>query len=119
MRTKDRMRFLLVLASADGGFSREELRMLADRALEWGLSDDQFESLLDEAMSGTTELVLPKTQEERFQLVKEMIQMMAADGRMDSYEKAIFATVAARMKLSDEDLNQLIDSALKESDADP
>ena len=53
---------------------------------------------------------------ERFQrnveMLKELIHMMAADGELAETEKQLFATAAARMDISGDELNDIIDSIL-------
>ena len=110
----DLLRHLLTMAAADGSISTEELRLLASRALEWGISDDEFEQVLDEATETPVDLVLPEGRENRLALLKELVQMMAADGKLHEREKRLFSVVAAQMAVSTEELNQVIDAAIRD-----
>ncbi len=114
MEQKDSLRYLLIMAAADGGIAREELRLLADRAVMWGITDDVFEGLLDEATSGQTELLLPSSLPERQEILQELIFMMAADGRLDPREKQFFARLMSRMDMPPGSLDRIIDAAITE-----
>lgn len=106
------------MAAADDAISREELRMLGHRALAWGLSDDQFQELIEEAVRGETGLSMPTTPEERTAILADLIRMMGADGHLDEREKRLFAVIAAQIDLSDEKLHEIIDTAIMGDDAD-
>jgi uncharacterized tellurite resistance protein B-like protein len=112
MHRKEYLRYLLIMAAADGGLSREELQLLTDRAIRWGVTDEEFEVLLDEATSGSTELMLPPTAHERFKILRELIWMMGADGHIGDHEKCLFAQLCSRMNISPTEVNQIIDEAI-------
>lgn len=109
----DKLRFMLTMATADGSITAEELRLFSHRSLEWGVSDDEFEALLDEAAQDETATPsVPEDQEERYALLKELVYMMAADGQMHRTERQMFAGIAAQMNISENELNGVIDSAI-------
>lgn len=114
MSHKQNLRHLVVMAAADGSVALEELRLLGDRAVQWGITDDEFEAILDEAVQGDIELEIPKDDAERLSLLSELVRMMAADGRLDDHEKKLFAVIASSMNLSDATLNEVIDRAIAE-----
>lgn len=45
-------------------------------------------------------------------MLRDLIRMMAADGDLADVEKDLFATAAAKMEISEDELNQIIDSVL-------
>ncbi|HEY6563015.1 MAG TPA: hypothetical protein VIY86_00835 [Pirellulaceae bacterium] len=114
MQRTDALRYLLIMAAADGQIAREELRLLTQRAVAWGISDSQFEALLDEANEGRTELIRPASPQERTEIVRELIFMMAADGQLTDLEKDFFAGFASRIGISTSELNHLIDGAIRD-----
>jgi uncharacterized tellurite resistance protein B-like protein len=110
----DCFRNLLIVAASDGKMNEAELRMLSHRAAEWGITDDQFEDAIHDAIHGQAMLTLPLEPAERAEMLKDMIRMMAADGRLEEHEKALFALASAALGVDTEGLNRLIDSVLEE-----
>ena len=104
------------MAAADKAITREEMRLLGRRALAWGITDDQFQDLLEEAIRGETPLNLPTDTHERTAILADMIRMMGADGHMDEREKRLFAMIAARTDLDGDKLHDVIDAAISDSD---
>jgi uncharacterized tellurite resistance protein B-like protein len=103
---------LMIMAAADRKFSDEEVEFLTLRASRWGLTDRQFEEALRIAASGEAELAIPETPDERTNLLRELLQVMAADGELAPVEKQLFADAAARMEISQAELNEIIDGLL-------
>lgn len=114
MNALDSFRNLLIVAMADGKMSEAELRLLSHRAAEWGVTDDQFEDVLEEALQGRANLSLPEDPEQRIEMLKEMIRMMAADGQLSETEKQLFAVVSVVLNIDAMQLNTLIDEVLAE-----
>lgn len=114
MSPAEQFRHLLAMAAADGRMNESELGFLSSRAVQLGVTDDQFESMLEQAIAGEVDLEIPTDQRERRRLLKDLIRMMAADGHLDQREKKLFAVVAASMQLSNDDLHQVIDATLAE-----
>lgn len=114
MSHSDIFRNLLLMAAADGRMSEAEFRLLSHRAAEWGITDEQFEQAIQDAIAGRAELTIPTDPEERTELLKEMIRIMAADGHMAEEQKQLFALAASVLDVSMKELNRLIDSVLTE-----
>jgi uncharacterized tellurite resistance protein B-like protein len=114
MDVTDCFRNLLLVAASDGRMSEAELRMLSHRAAEWGITDDQFEDAIQDAIRGRAMLTLPAEPAERSEMLKDMIRMMAADGRLEKHEKELFALASVALGVGTDALNQLIDSVLNE-----
>ena len=115
MNHADLFRNLLIMAAVDGSMSEAELRLLSERAAEWDISDDEFEEAIQDAISGQAELTIPTNGEDRSELLKEMIRMMAADGRMAEEQKKLLAVATTALGMSSNELNKLIDSLLEEA----
>ncbi|MCA9151405.1 MAG: hypothetical protein KDA92_18965 [Planctomycetales bacterium] len=103
---------LLIMAAADGSIAESELGLLAHRAAEWGITDEQFEDALEKAASGRAELTVPNDPAERKLLLKELVRMMAADGKLSDSEKQLFAVFSSASGIGDEELNRLIDEVI-------
>ena len=103
---------LMIMAAADRKFSNQEVEFLSLRADRWGLTDQQFEEALQFATSGDAQMVIPETRDERINLLRELLQVMAADGELAPVEKQLFADAAAKMEISEADLNAIIDRLL-------
>ena len=116
MNRKDVLRYLLAMAAVDGRIRGEELVFLTERAITWGVTDDEFEALLDEISNGEPELKLPETMEEKVQILKNLIGLMAVDGALNMEEKQLFAQLATRMHVSAGEINHIIDTVLAEYD---
>ena len=114
MKNQAMLRTMLTMALADGGISREELRLLTRRALQWEFTDADFEALLDEEPEQGASTILPEAPEERRELLKQLVLMMAADGKLADGEKKLFAILAANMRISDPELHDIIDAAMRE-----
>ena len=56
MNPADNFRDLLLMAASDGQVDEAELRLLADRAAQWGVGDDEFEAAIQDAIAGRAEL---------------------------------------------------------------
>ena len=113
MRRIDKLRNLLVMAASDGSLSESEIKYLAERCKKWGLSDASFGEAITYALSDDAEIVLPPRPADRREMLRDLMSMMAADGDFAETEMNLFAIAAARMGISDEELNQLIDSLTK------
>ena len=103
---------LMIMAAADRKFTDQEVEFLTLRADRWGLTDQQFEEALRSATSGDAQLVIPETRDERINLLRELLEVMAADGELAPLEKQLFAGAAAKMEISEAELNDIIDQLL-------
>ncbi|MCE2793369.1 MAG: hypothetical protein ACK493_03835 [Planctomycetota bacterium] len=103
---------LVNLAASDGKFTEEEVLYLAQRAEQWGISNDEFESCVAGLMEGALEIRLPETQAKREELLAEMIRLMAVDGQLAETEKRLCATASAKMDFTTVEFRQLLDRVL-------
>jgi hypothetical protein len=115
MEAVEKFRNLLIMAAADQRIRTAELRLLADRAAELGICDDEFESAIDAAIAGRAELTVPKNPGQLRDVFKDMIRMMAADGHLAEAEKQLFAVASAAIGISTDELHRLIDEVLGKS----
>jgi len=114
MSERDLFRNLVVMAASDGSLTQSEIQMLSDRAEQWGISDSEFATMIEFALSPESHVDLPPKREDRIRLLQELIRMMAADGQLAEAEKRVFATAAAVMHFSEAEINSIIDKTLRE-----
>ena len=112
MDRAEMFRNLMVMAAADRKFTDEEVELLALRASRWGLTDAQFDQAVAYAADGNAELTLPDNDDERRQMLRDLLQVMAADGELAPAEKQLFAEAAGKMGVSADELNAMIDALL-------
>ncbi len=89
-QTTLKAKLLLAMAMADGRFDPRELELLADRAMSWGISAEEFERIVNEPeISDEETLGLPEEEDERAVLFSELILMAFADGELDESELTV------------------------------
>jgi len=105
---------LMAMAAADGGIQSEEVEFLAERAGQWGISQQQLEDCIARVSQKRIELSFPSSHDEKLITLELMLRVMAADGRLHPREMNLFSEAAARMQITGDDLNSLLDSVLQE-----
>tara|TARA_R110002049_G_scaffold309268_1_gene519587 strand:+ start:119665 stop:120027 length:363 start_codon:yes stop_codon:yes gene_type:complete len=113
LQRKRQLRNLVVMALADGSIGEREVNLVADRCAELGLGEKELHDAITYGLGDDAAIELPGDAEERDEVMRDLIRMMAADGRIDESEKRLFALAAVKMELTTEHLNQLIDSTLE------
>jgi uncharacterized tellurite resistance protein B-like protein len=109
MNAVEMLKNLMVMAAADQRFTEEEIAFLVMRSSRWGISDEQFDEALKFATSSEAKISIPDTHSDRVELLQQLLQMMAADGELAPVEKRLFAEASARMGISGDELDRLID----------
>lgn len=104
---------LMVMAISDGKLDESELRLMASRAVRWGITDAQFEDAIAYALRDDAHLTIPPDKSDRMELLEELLRIMAADGELAEIEKRLFAVAAATMQVTDDELNALLDRMLQ------
>jgi uncharacterized membrane protein YebE (DUF533 family) len=112
-RRQRRLRNLVVMAFADGSLGEREVNLVADRCAELGLDEYDLQKSVEYGLADDAALEIPEAEEEREDLLRDLIRMMAADGHLDESEKRLFALAAARMSVSAERVERLIDETLR------
>ena len=111
-KRRQQLRNLIVMALADGSLSEREVNLVADRCSEWGLDELDLQKAVEFGLGDDAALNLPPGQEDRQELMKDLIRMMAADGHLAESEKQLFALAAAKMDMSTATVEALIDETL-------
>lgn len=101
-------RSLVNLAAVDGRFAAEEVAFLVDRAERWGIPSEEFEEAIAGLQSGIAEVTIPESYEDRVELMKEMIRLMAIDGELADEEKKLCARVSANMDFSGPEFDRIL-----------
>jgi uncharacterized tellurite resistance protein B-like protein len=112
MKHLDQFTNLLVMAVADGALTDREFKFLLNRSVRWGITEEEFAQALDYACSNRAELRIPVGREERVEMLGDLIRIMGADGSLSEIEKRLFATASAKLRLSHDELNAIIDSVV-------
>jgi uncharacterized tellurite resistance protein B-like protein len=100
---------LVNLAAADNRFMEEEVRFLVQRADRWGISNDEFETIMAGISAGGIQLKIPESHENRVELLKEMIRLMAVDGELAEIEKEICARASNKMDFTSNQFKAIVD----------
>ena len=108
------LRNLIVMAFADGSLGQREVHLVADRCQELGLDEYDLQKAIEAGLGEDAGLELPSEPARQETLIKDLVRMMAADGHLDESEKRLFALAAAKMSMSTQDVDRLIDETLAE-----
>ena len=111
-KRQQQLRNLVVMAMADGSIGEREVNLVADRCHELGLSEGDLRSAIEFGLRDDAALELPTDAKDREELMRDLVRMMAADGRLDESEKRLFALAAVKMDIPKEELDELISSTL-------
>lgn len=101
---------LVVMAAVDGTITDEEAAYLAQRAVRWGITEDEAKTAIQNAMASEREFSIPPTKEACLDVLREMVRMMAVDGELASIEKALCASAAVAMDISPKEFKDLLAS---------
>ncbi|WP_182865181.1 TerB family tellurite resistance protein [Stieleria mannarensis] len=107
------LRNLVVMAMADGTIGEREVAFVAQRCHDLGLGEAELHRAIRFGLGDDAALELPTDQQERNELMIDLVRMMAADGKLDESEKRLFALAAAKMEISSEQLNHLLDQSME------
>ena len=106
---------LVNMAAIDNKFTEEEVQYLAQRANQWQISSDEFETALAGISEGQLEVKIPEGFEARVVLMKEMIRMMAIDGELADMEKRLCAQASGKMDFTTQQFGQILDEVIAEA----
>lgn len=107
-------RHLVAMAASDGEFKESEVQMLAVRANQWNITEEQFQQTVEAIKEGRLELKVPTEPEGKVELLKNMMHMMAIDGELADEEKRLCAMASATMGFDDKQFDAILDDLLKE-----
>ncbi len=102
---------IVAVAASDGKITDEELELLKDRAIEYGLSEKDVNDLLDNAQS--LEFIIPMNQVEREEQLSEAVLMSMIDGEIADSEYEICLKIAEKLGFDKKYLNYIIELSKK------
>ena len=108
---------MLIMAAADGSLSQGEVELLSARCGDWGISADEFKTIVTRAFSPDAALNIPARHTDRVHMLQEMLRVMGADGELAESEKQLFAAVAATMEIPNDELHKIIDGVVPKDDS--
>lgn len=104
---------LVNFAAVDNKFTDEEIDFLVDRANQWGIPNEEFETAMAGLSSGEAQVTIPESHGDRVRMLKELLRLMAADGELAESEKRLCARISGRMDFTTEQFRQILDEVLK------
>ena len=105
---------LVNLAASDGKFTEPEIEFRAKRAERWEIPKGEFETALAGISEGNFEVHIPESYEERVNLMKEMLRLIASDGEIADMEKHICSLAAGKMDFSPAEFESVLRSVIEE-----
>lgn len=108
---------LVNLAASDGKFAEAEIRFLADRAERWDIPKGEFETALAGISEGNFEVKVPEDYDERVEVMKEMLRLVASDGELADMEKHICSLAAGKMDFSSHEFEKILQDVINESNS--
>ena len=105
---------LVNLAAIDNKFTDEEVQFLVQRAEQWDIPSDEFETAIAGISTGELEVKIPDTFENKVLMLKEMIRLMAVDGELADMEKKLCAYASGKMEFSSAQFAQILDEVIEE-----
>ena len=108
-----KLRNLIVMAFADGSLGEREVNLAAERCHELGLDEYDLQKAVEFGLGDDAALELPTIPEEQEELMRDLVRMMAADGRLDEGEKRLFALAAAKMSMDLAEVERILDEIIE------
>lgn len=102
---------IVAVAASDGKITDEELELLKDRAIEYGLDENDVNNLIDNA--GSLEFIIPLNNVEREEQLSEAVLMSMIDGEITQKERNICLKIAEKLGFDEKYLNYIIELSKK------
>jgi len=97
---RERLVYLMVaMAKADGEVDQKEWAMLRMASGRWGIAWEKVELALNAASETLPESPVAKGSAEAESFMRDVVQLMLADGKVDAKEKKLLKAVAAHLGL--------------------
>ena len=77
------------------------------------LDSGQFAEAIEYSLSADAALTLPPGADDRHEMLRELMLMMAADGNLADIEKQLFAVAAGQMGFTRQELDSMINDLLE------
>lgn len=102
---------IVAVAASDGKISDEELELLKERAIEYGLNEKDVNNLIDNAES--LEFIIPLNNVEREEQLSEAVFMSMIDGKIAQKETDMCLKIAKKLGFDEKYLNYIIELSIK------
>ncbi|MBN2893270.1 MAG: TerB family tellurite resistance protein [Bacteroidales bacterium] len=102
---------IVAVAASDGVISNEELELLKDRAIEYGLNEKDVNDLIDSAES--LEFIIPMNLVEKEDQLSEAVLMSMIDGEIHQHEYKICLKIAEKLGFDEKYLNHIVELSKK------
>ncbi len=107
---KSHFKNLILLALVDGDFDENERNFLIQTGINWGLSESQARSVVENPHS--VKFVLAKEPDHRIVQLHDLIIMMLADGVIMEAEMDFVTTLAVKMGFRASDVPRMLESII-------
>lgn len=97
---------IVAVAASDGNITDEEVDLLKDRAIEYGLTEKDVNDLIDKAES--LEFIIPMNQVEKEDQLSEAVLMSMIDGDIADKEYELCLKIADKLGFDQKYLNHII-----------
>jgi uncharacterized tellurite resistance protein B-like protein len=105
---KSHMRNLIEIAAADGGFGVEEQRLLEYAAQRNNISKTQLKGI--QAHASKVHFEVPKTEEDRFFQLYDLVHMMSVDKNIHSEELRLCEVFAVKFGYRKEVVGEMVET---------
>jgi tellurite resistance protein len=104
---KEHFQNLVAVAIADGEYDQPELGYLSEKALDFGLSQQEVEEI--KANADQLEFLIPKNKEAREEQLTDAVFMMMVDGDINEREYKLCLQIAQKLDMRKKDVDHIID----------
>jgi len=112
MSVVDRFKLMVGVALIDGRLDEEEKPLLFRAAKELGISSADAKAHIREvAQGGKLKVDVPADPGERAKMFRSLVDLVAADGRLDAKELAFFNKLAGKFRLNELELEEILRAA--------
>jgi len=102
---------LVAVAYSDGYLEEHEIEFLSERALEYGLPEDEVQKLFD--MAAELKFIVPQNDEEKEAQLSDAVYMAMIDGEVHEKEYALCLKIAEKLDFRKKDLDYVIELTKK------
>jgi uncharacterized tellurite resistance protein B-like protein len=105
---------LVACAAIDGRIADAERQYLARKASEFGISRGEADEFIQKGLQGAFTVAIPPTPAGKQALFDEMLDIVCADGRLESQEKQLMLRFSSHLGVDPGDLGQRVRERLNQ-----
>ena len=110
---------LVAAAFSDGDLADSERQVLHRRATELNIPQRLFNDLIDQGAQGKLRVAVPANRHAREELMNDLIEVVCADGRLETPEHHLLAKFASHIGMELSDLRGLVRERLQKPPSVP